>query len=141
GNISRLEPLSRPIREAGGYGPRLPPSLKLRRPSHRNPGEALAKTGRGTTVTATLLQNEPAQVGVLGEVADMLVHIVGVDLDGFAVAVGRGEGYLVEHALHHRLQTAGADILHRRVDGDRNVGEGIDGAVGDIERDAFGLHQ
>jgi hypothetical protein len=34
------------------------------------------------------LKNKPAQIGVLGEVADVLVHIGGVDLDGFAGAVG-----------------------------------------------------
>ena len=46
------------------------------------------------------LQNKPAEVRVLGEIADMLLNIVGVDLNGFAMAVGRGEGNLVEHALY-----------------------------------------
>src|SRR4051794_20241442 len=46
------------------------------------------------------LQNEPAQVSVLGEVADVLLHVIRVDLDGLAVAVRRGERNLVEHALH-----------------------------------------
>jgi hypothetical protein len=34
------------------------------------------------------LQNKPAEVGVLGEIADVLLHVVGVDLDGLAMAVG-----------------------------------------------------
>ena len=70
-----------------------------------------------------MLQNKPAQIRVLGEVADVLLHIVGVDLDGLAVAVGRGEGDFVEHALHHRLQPPRADVLDRRVDRDRDVGD------------------
>ena len=53
----------------------------------------------------------------------MLLHIVGVDTDGLAVAIRRGERDLVEHALHHGLQPPGADILHRRIDGDRDIGE------------------
>src|SRR5262245_30526817 len=63
------------------------------------------------------LQDKPAQIRVLGEVADVLLHIVGVDLDGLAMAVGCGEGDIVEHALHHGLQPARADIFHRRVYG------------------------
>jgi hypothetical protein len=49
------------------------------------------------------LQNKPAQIGVLGEIADVLLDIVGIDLDGLAMAVGGGKGNLVEHALHHGL--------------------------------------
>jgi hypothetical protein len=37
------------------------------------------------------LQNEPAEICVLGEIADVFLDIVGVDLDGFAVAVGSCE--------------------------------------------------
>src|SRR5450631_3928951 len=52
-------------------------------------------------VERDILQDEPAQIRVLGEIADVLLHIVGIDLDGLAIAVGGGEGNLVEHALHH----------------------------------------
>ena len=37
------------------------------------------------------LQDKPAEVRVLGEIADMLLDVVGIDLDGFAIAVGRGK--------------------------------------------------
>jgi len=37
------------------------------------------------------LQNKPAEVAVLGEVADVLVNVGGVDLDALAVLVGRDE--------------------------------------------------
>lgn len=50
------------------------------------------------------LQNKPAEVRVLGEIADMTLDVSGVDLDGLAGAVGSREGNLVEHARHHRLQ-------------------------------------
>ena len=55
----------------------------------------------------------------------MLLHILGVDPDGFAVAVRGGEGDFVQHPFHHRLQAPRSDILHRRVDGDRNIGERV----------------
>ena len=58
------------------------------------------------------LQNKPAQIRILGEIADVLLHVGGVDLHGLAGAVGRGERDLVEHALHHGLQPPRADILH-----------------------------
>ena len=90
---------------------------------------------------ALALQNKPAQIGVLGEVADVLLHVIGIDLDGLAMTVRRGERNLVEHALHHRLQPPRTDILHRRIDGDRDVRQRVDGIVGDVERDAFGLQQ
>ena len=40
---------------------------------------------------STHLQNEPAQVRVLGEIADVLVHIGGIDGDFAAAAVRRLE--------------------------------------------------
>ena len=52
---------------------------------------------------ATELQDKPAQIGVLGEIADVLLDIGGVDPDRLAIAVRRGKGNLVEHALHHGL--------------------------------------
>ena len=41
----------------------------------------------------------------------MLLHVVGVDLDGFAVAIRRGKRDVVEHALHHGLQAPRTDLL------------------------------
>ena len=96
---------------------------------------------RGDDGDGALLQNKPAQIGVLGEVADVLLHVIGIDLDGLAMTVRRGERNLVEHALHHGLQPSRTDVLHRRIDGDRDVRQRIDGIVGYVERDAFGLQQ
>ena len=38
-----------------------------------------------------VLQNKPAQIRVLRQIADMLLHVSGVDADGFAVAIRRDE--------------------------------------------------
>src|SRR5262249_37879157 len=54
-------------------------------------------------------ENEPAQIRVLGEIADVLVHVVGVDHHRLPGTVGGAEGDVVEHALHDRLQPARAD--------------------------------
>jgi len=56
-------------------------------------------------------QNKSAEIGVFGEIADVLMHVGGVDLDCLPGAVGRAEGNIVEHALHHSLQAPSADIL------------------------------
>ena len=40
---------------------------------------------------APILQNKPAQIGILCQIPDVLAHIGGVDLQRFARAVGRGE--------------------------------------------------
>jgi hypothetical protein len=94
-----------------------------------------------TTVSTAKLKDKPAQIRVLGEIADVLLHIGGVDPDGLAIAVRGHERNLVEHALHHGLQPPRADILDRRIDGHRHVGERVDRFRGDVERDALGLHQ
>src|SRR5205814_6816078 len=57
------------------------------------------------------LQNELAQVRVLGEVADAVAHVGCVDVNGLAALVGGVERDLVEHALHYRLQPARSDVL------------------------------
>ena len=84
------------------------------------------------------LQNKPAQIGVLGQIADMLLHVGSIDLDRLAGAVRGRERDLVEHALHHRLQPPRADILHARIHRHRHVGNGVDGVFGEFQRYAFG---
>ena len=61
----------------------------------------------------------------------MLLHVGGIDPDGLAGAVGGGEGNLVEHPLHHRLQPPRADILDRGIDRDRDIGERVDAVGGE----------
>ena len=87
------------------------------------------------------LQNKPAQIRVLGEIADVLLHIGGVDLHRLAGAVGGAERNLVEHALHHGLQPPRADVLDAGVHQHGDVGDGVDGVLGEFERDALGRHQ
>src|SRR4029078_12620621 len=71
----------------------------------------------------------------------MVADMGAVDHEFLAGFVGGVEGNLVENALHHRAETAGADILDIRVPLDRNIGNGLDGVAGEVEVDAFGLHQ
>ena len=68
---------------------------------------------RVAAATRARSENKPAQIGVLRQVADVLLHVFGVDLHRFAGAVRCGERHLVEDPLHHRLQTASADVLDR----------------------------
>jgi hypothetical protein len=56
-------------------------------------------------------QNESAEVRVLGKVADVLVHVGGVDFERLSRSVRRAKRDIVEHALHHRLQPPRTDIL------------------------------
>ena len=77
-------------------------------------------------------ENVPRQVGVLGQLADPFAHIGAVDGQALAGAVGGGEADLLDHLLQHRLQPARADVLHRAVDLDRRVGQGVDGVVGEV---------
>ena len=69
----------------------------------------------------------------------MVADMDAVDHEFLARFVGGIEGNLVENALHHRGQAARADILNIGVHLDRNIGDGIDGVVGEFEVDAFGL--
>ncbi len=59
------------------------------------------------------LQDKLRQVGILGEFADVLVDHIGIDGDGFALAVGGGVADVFQQAFHNRLQAAGTNILDR----------------------------
>jgi hypothetical protein len=54
-----------PLKDGGGF-------------EHHDP--ARGSVLRCRLAAARKLQDEPAQIGVLGEVADVLVHVIGVDL-------------------------------------------------------------
>src|SRR6476660_4151456 len=79
------------------------------------------------------LEDIAAQIGVAGEVSHGLLDIVRVYRDALAALVGRGEGNLVEDALHHRLQAPRADVLDARIDLDRDRGQCVDGIIGEDE--------
>ena len=87
------------------------------------------------------LQDELAQVGVLGEVADTRLHIGRIDRDRLAALVGGIEGNLVEHPLNHGLQPARADVLDRGVDLGGDARQRVDGVVREPKSDAFRRHQ
>ena len=63
----------------------------------------------------------------------MLLDIGGVDHHLLAGPVAGVEADIVEDALHHRHQAARADILHRRVHLHRDIGDRLDGVVGEFE--------
>ena len=68
-----------------------------------------------------LLEDESRQICVAGEIADVVLDILGVDRDALAVAVRRGEADLVEDPLHHRLQAPRADVLDAGIDRHREA--------------------
>jgi hypothetical protein len=68
--------------------------------------------GRRTACFYSSSQNKSTEISVFGEIANVLMHVGRVDLDGFAGAVGRAERNIVKHALHYRLQPPRADILN-----------------------------
>src|SRR5579863_6425672 len=86
-------------------------------------------------------QNEPAQVDVGREVADVALDESGVDADLFAAPVGGGEAHFVEHPLHHRLQASRADVLDRPVDLSGEPGDRPDRIVAELELEALRAHQ
>src|SRR5207247_8976881 len=47
----------------------------------------------------------------------------------------------LQQALHHRMQTRGADVFGALVYLERDFGDALDAVGGELERDAFGLQQ
>src|SRR5262249_49485656 len=90
---------------------------RLSRPT-RVGGESVIQMGTDSFVPVLRksLQDEFAEVGVLGEGRDAFLHVLGVDGDGGAGAVGGGEADVLEQALHDRVEAAGADVLDRGID-------------------------
>ena len=77
-------------------------------------------------------EDEFGQIGVLGQIAHSRAHIAGVDPLDLAGALGGGEGNLIQQAFHHRVQAASADIFHRPIDLDRQIGKRVNGVVGEL---------
>ena len=59
----------------------------------------------------------------------MLAHIGRINRHRRTTAIRCIEGDVVEHPFHHRLQTAGADILHGGIELYRDIRQGIDAAM------------
>ena len=105
------------------------------------PGMTAERLERSKRETVLVYKMNRLKSAFLAEVADVLVHIGGVDLDVVAAAVGRRERNLVEHALHHGVQPPRPDVLDRGIDRDRHVRDGVDRIRRELERHALGLHQ
>src|SRR5579863_7489111 len=87
------------------------------------------------------LEDKAAQVAVARQIADVLLDKIGRDLDPLAGAIRRRKADVVEHALHHRLQAPGADILDARIDLHGDLGDRINAVGREFEIDALRLHQ
>src|SRR6266404_5945560 len=88
-----------------------------------------------------ILQDVAAQVLVLDNVGELLVHVGGVDLNIFLLEVGGFEGELVENFFEDGMQAAGANVFGLLIDNGRELGDGVDGVVGDVQLYAFGFEQ
>jgi hypothetical protein len=61
------------------------------RPAVIFPPRAISSGPAGDDKRRGWLQNEPAQICVLGEIADVLLDIICVDLDDIAIAIRGGK--------------------------------------------------
>ena len=86
-------------------------------------------------------KNKPAQIGVPGEIADVLLDKRRVDFDPLAEPVGGGKAHLVKDPLHHRLQTPRANIFDRGIDLHRDPRHRIDRVRRKDKLDTFGAQQ
>jgi len=84
------------------------------------------------------LKNEPAQVGVPREVADVFLDERRIDFDPLAGPVGRGEAHLGEDAFEHRPQTPRTDIFDRGIDLHRDPRHRVDRIRRKRKLDSFG---
>ena len=85
-------------------------------------------------------QNEPAEIGILGKIADALADIGTIDTNDFTRTIGRGELDIVKHPLENRLQRTCADILDACIHIHCHFGDGFDRIIGEIECHAFRAH-
>src|SRR5690606_16981093 len=82
-----------------------------------------------------------AQVRILHQLAQVLVHVGTVDGDRLAVAIRRLIAEGIEQALEHGMQAAGADVLLALVHLRGDLGKAFDRIRGEFEPDPFGGQQ
>src|SRR4051812_20008450 len=97
--------------------------------------------GRERKSLASQSEDVPAQVLILRESLQPLADELVVDDDSLLATVRRVEADVLEDAFQDGVQPAGADVLGRAVDLEGQVGHGLDGVAGELERDAFGPQQ
>ena len=78
-----------------------------------------------------ILQNVAAQILILDDVGELLVHVGGVDLDVLLLQVGRFEGKFIENFFQNGVQAARADVFGLLVDAGGESRDGRDGVVGE----------
>src|SRR5204862_987119 len=86
-------------------------------------------------------QNVPRQVFVLDDLREHLRDVTVVDGDLLVDEIRPLEGNLIEQLLHDRVQPPRPDVLGPLVDQRRVIRDPIDGVLGELKRDALGLHQ
>src|SRR5690349_474861 len=72
-------------------------------------------------------QDITAEVLVLDDIGQLLVHVGGVDLYGFLAHIGSFEGKLVEDLFENGMQAASSDILGLLVHAGGEASEGFHG--------------
>ena len=111
----------------------------------REPGEGRSPGGRVTSwpgghrVAAS--EDELAQILVLRQLLQPLVHVGGVDVHPAHVHVRRLEAELFQQSFHDGVQSPGADVLARLVDLKSVFGQRLDGLGLEHQLDPLGAQQ
>ena len=87
------------------------------------------------------LQDIIRNINILGDVAELISHIVLVDGDVLVFEVRRIEGEVFQDALQDRIEAAGADVFGLCIHAGGDVGDGGEGVFGEGDVDAFGLEE
>ena len=74
---------------------------------------------------------KPREIGILGKVADSLPYIFGVYRVFGARFVRCVERNVIEYPFHDSLQAARTDVLDSRVQIDCDIGQSVDGVIGE----------
>ena len=123
----------RPAALAGQRAPRPAPRQPATRAAAAAPPEASQRACEAAPPTAPQ-QDVLREVLVLEDPLQALAHVGGGDRDRRLAELGRLERQIVEHALHDRVQPAGADVLHARVHQRRDARDLGDRVGADVER-------
>src|SRR5580698_10342590 len=95
----------------------------------------------GYNTRYTALQDKPAQVARLRQRSHLFGHVGGIDNEGLATAVGRGEADILQQPLQYRVQPPRADVLHAIVDVRGKVSQCVHRVVTEVQRHALGSQQ
>ena len=71
---------------------------------------------RSAAANASKSKNEPREIGVSCQIADMTLNELSVYDYGLTRLIGRRKADFVEDPLENRMQPARTDVLNRRID-------------------------